>query len=115
MYTVKKTVVISASHELELPYDSKCKELHGHNFKITAWIRAEGLNENGMVVDFSLIKSAINVLDHTHINDFIKQPTAENIAKWLCGNINSRSCLKQYECYRVDVEENEGSMATYEK
>ncbi|MCI6781676.1 MAG: 6-carboxytetrahydropterin synthase, partial [Dialister sp.] len=34
-------------------------------------------------------------------------PTAENIAKWLCDRIP--------HCIRVSVQETEGNVATYEK
>ena len=34
MYYVKKTLEISASHQLNLSYKSKCENLHGHNWII---------------------------------------------------------------------------------
>jgi 6-pyruvoyl-tetrahydropterin synthase len=39
-----------------------------------------------MLVDFEDLKAAVDplvkLLDHRHLNDFIRQPTAENIAAW---------------------------------
>jgi 6-pyruvoyltetrahydropterin/6-carboxytetrahydropterin synthase len=61
-----------------------------------------------MVVDFSKIKSSItDKLDHQVTNDVIGcNPTAENIARW---------CQQQVgNCYRVDVQETTGNIATYE-
>ena len=55
MYYIEKTFEISSSHKLTLSYRSKCENLHGHNWKITVMCKAETLDENGMVVDFSVV------------------------------------------------------------
>ena len=46
MYTVIKRMEISASHRLKLSYESKCENLHGHNWIITVYCQAEQLNED---------------------------------------------------------------------
>lgn len=109
MYYVKKTMEISAAHRLQLDYESKCAQLHGHNWVITVYCRSEELNENGMVVDFTVIKRMIkHRLDHQVLNDiFPFNPTAENMARWICEQVPL--------CYRVDVQESRGNMASYEK
>ena len=109
MYYVKKTMEISAAHRLTLDYESKCTQLHGHNWLITVCCKAEELNANGMVVDFTLIKRTIKQrLDHQVLNDVLTfNPTAENIARWICDQIP--------HCYRVDVQESKGNVASYEK
>ena len=109
MYYVKKTIEISAAHRLTLDYESKCTEMHGHNWIITVYCRAVELDRNGMVTDFSVIKEKMkSVLDHKVINDVLPcNPTAENIARWICGRVPN--------CYRVDVQESRGNVASYEK
>ena len=108
MYYVTKRMEIAACHHLELPYPSKCCQLHGHNWIITVHCKAESLNAEGMVVDFTSIKRSIkSKLDHTNLNEVLPfNPTAENIARWVCDQIP--------ECYRVDVQESEGNSASYE-
>ena len=108
MYTVTKRIEVSGAHFLSLPYDSKCKNLHGHNWIIFVTCRRELLNENGMVVDFVKIKEIVNRLDHANFNDILGDinPTAENIARWLCDKIPY--------CVRVEVQESEGNVAIYE-
>lgn len=108
MYYVKKTLEISAAHRLTLDYESKCTALHGHNWMITVYCRSEELDSNGMVVDFSLIKSKVkSVLDHQILNDVLPfNPTAENLARWICEQIP--------HCYRVEVQESKGNVAAYE-
>ena len=47
-------------------------------------------------------------LDHSCLNDTLDfNPTAENIARWICDNVAN--------CYRVEVQESEGNTAAYEK
>lgn len=108
MYYITKRIEISAAHRLTLSYDSKCTCLHGHNWIITVHCRAEQLNSDGMVTDFTRIKTAVtDLLDHTCLNDVLPfNPTAENIARWICEQVEN--------CYRVDVQESEGNTASYE-
>jgi len=109
MYYVTKQLEISAAHRLELNYPSKCTSLHGHNWIVTVHCRAEELNANGMVTDFTHIKQLVSErLDHRCLNDTLPfNPTADNIARWICDNVEN--------CYRVDVRESEGNTASYER
>ena len=107
MYYVTKTLEISAAHRLQLDYESKCSRLHGHNWIVTVHCKAQNLNSNGMVTDFTHIKKAVSdVLDHACLNDVLDfNPTAENIARWICDTVEN--------CYRVDVRESDGNTASY--
>lgn len=109
MYRISKRIEISGAHKLVLNYESKCQNLHGHNWIITVYCQAKELDCNGMVIDFKQIKDLVqNKLDHKYLNDFVDfNPTAENIAKWICDNIHN--------CYKVSVQESEGNIAEYEK
>lgn len=100
---------ISASHSLKLSYQSKCENLHGHNWIITIYCRSKELNEDGMVVDFTHIKEKVmSRLDHQNLNEVLPfNTTAENIARWVCEQVPY--------CYRVEVQESEGNIAVYEK
>ena len=109
MYFVKKRFEISAAHRLDLSYESKCTNVHGHNWIITVECRAKELNKEGMVTDFTHIKQMVmEKLDHSLINDVINMnPTAENIAKWIVDHVPN--------CWRCEVQESEGNSAAYEK
>ena len=110
MYKIKKRLEISAAHKLSLNYESKCQNLHGHNWIIEIYCKSEKLNENGMVYDFTHIKKKIQEkLDHQYINDILTvNPTAENIAKWIADELGEM-------CYKVEVQESEGNIAIYER
>lgn len=109
MYYITKRMEVAGCHQLTLPYPSKCTRLHGHNWIITLFCKAEQLNADGMVIDFTQVKERIhNQLDHQNLNEvFDFNPTAENIARWICDQIE--------HCYRVEVQESEGNTAIYEK
>ncbi len=107
MYYVAKRMEIAGSHRLDLSYQSKCANIHGHNWIVTVHCAAAELNADGMVCDFKHIKNAIHgALDHKHLNDVLPfNPTAENIARWIVEQIP--------ECYKATVQESEGNIAVY--
>lgn len=109
MYYMTKRMEIAGAHRLTLPYSSKCRDLHGHNWLVTVHCRAEQLDENGMVCDFTAVKMLVHDrLDHKFLNDVVPfNPTAENIARWICEKVPN--------CWRVDVQESEGNVASYER
>ena len=110
MYRVKKRIEISAAHKLTLDYNSKCSNLHGHNWIIDVYLESNELDNNGMVMDFTHIKREIqDKFDHKVINDVVDfNPTAENLAKYICD------VLAPF-CYRVDVQESTDNIASYIK
>ena len=80
MYTLTYKTHFDAAHSLELPYESKCQNLHGHRWEVIVIIKTQDLNQDGMIIDFSKIKEIVNVFDHTCLNDIVEQPTAENLS-----------------------------------
>lgn len=132
MYAVVKEIYFCYGHRL-MNYEGACRHLHGHNGKVEVEMRREHLDERGMVVDFSHIRTVIKdwidqTLDHTMLlrkddplipllkekkerfyllND---NPTAESIARLIYDYAHS----KQLPVYRVTLWETESSFATYQ-
>ena len=44
MYYISKRLEIGFAHQLKLNYESKCRNLHGHNGIAVVYCRAEQLN-----------------------------------------------------------------------
>ena len=110
MYRIQKRLEISGAHSLTLDYESKCSNVHGHNWIINIYMQAKELDKNGMILDFTVIKKKIlGKLDHKNLNEIVDfNPTAENIAKWICDELGEK-------CYKVTVQESEGNTAEYER
>lgn len=109
MYRISKRMEIAGAHYLNLSYESKCQNIHGHNWIVTVFCQAEELNADGMICDFKHIKDKIqDKLDHKFLNEVVDfNPTAENMAKWICDQVP--------HCYKVSVQESEGNIAEFEK
>ena len=105
IYSVSKRMEIAGAHKLNLSYESKCSNVHGHNWIVTVYCAAAKLNADGMVCDFKHIKNAIHgKLDHGFLNELLPfNPTAENIAAWIVKEIP--------QCYKAVVQESEGNIA----
>ena len=108
-YTVCKEMEIAGAHHLNLPYESKCTNFHGHNWKVKVWCKTNNLNESGMVMDFTHIKRLVHdKLDHQSLNEvFDFNPTAENIARWIMETVPN--------CFKVSIQESDGNVAICER
>ena len=138
MYRISKEFTFAMGHRLSC-HKGACKNFHGHNYKIEVGIKSKELNEDGMVIDFSVLKKIVNMfldgMDHAlMVNDvdheivvqvekllpFIKiietpfEPTAENMAREIFVNVGEK--LKEgwdVEMDYVTVYETDTYKATY--
>jgi 6-pyruvoyltetrahydropterin/6-carboxytetrahydropterin synthase len=68
-YTIELTHTIDAAHRV-VGHEGgrgKCARLHGHTYAFVVKITAYQLTEEGFVMDFKLIKDALNAWDHRTI------------------------------------------------
>ena len=83
---VAKSIEIDAAHFLP-NYEGKCRDLHGHRWRIELAVEGIVNEDTGMVIDFVDLKRFLDYikeqLDHHLINDIIPNPTAENICFWI--------------------------------
>ena len=120
MYEILIKSDFSGAHNLR-GYKGKCEKLHGHNWKIEARFNSDLLNDIGMAVDFKLLKSKLkNVLkkmDHAYLNKLSafkkKNPSAENIARYIYTGLKKSMRQKGLSIKSVSVWESDTSCATY--
>lgn len=93
MFEVRVEDDFAAAHFLR-DYHGKCENLHGHNYKVFVHVQGRKLDSGGMLLDFSVLKSALKKvlagLDHTNLNDieeFDQNPSAERIAVYIYGKL----------------------------
>lgn len=93
MFELEHSFQFEAGHMLA-HHDGKCRNPHGHSYKLTVVIRSNDLISKGpkknMVIDFSDIEAVVDpmiekFLDHKWINDTLNSDstTVEFIAKWI--------------------------------
>ncbi|MDM5327176.1 6-carboxytetrahydropterin synthase QueD [Neobacillus sp. CF12] len=85
---VSKEFTFDAAHHLHC-YEGKCKNLHGHTYKVVFGISGY-VDDRGLMMDFGDIKeiwkSEIEIhLDHRYLNETLPpmNTTAENIVVWI--------------------------------
>ena len=138
MYLLKTEAAFDSAHFLA-GYEGKCRNIHGHRWRIEAEICSETLvscgQTRGMIVDFGDFKSSLKKiaddLDHrlicekgtlkeTTVTALIEEgflitfvdfrPTAENLARYVFELL----CADGYSVKRVTVWETPNNCAVYE-
>lgn len=120
MYELMIETSFSAAHQLRA-YRGKCEQLHGHNWKVQVHVTAERLNEIDIAIDFHELKritnEIISPLDHTLLNEIFpfteKNPSSENIAKWIFDSLKKRINNENLQVTAVTVWESDTASATY--
>ena len=120
MYEVSVEYTFAAGHALR-NYKGKCENVHGHNYKVRVTIGGKELNSTGLLVDFvdvrDAIKALVDRLDHRFLNDLPPfdqiNPSAENIAKYFCENLEPQVHGQGLRVEAVTVWETETTSATY--
>lgn len=92
-----KDFKFEAAHRLpHLPDGHKCKQLHGHSYRVRITLSGPIDPTLGWVADFadlkSIVKPLIQQLDHAFLNEVegLSQPTSENIAVWFWRKLKPR-------------------------
>lgn len=99
MVTVTKIFNFEASHKLP-HYEGACHKLHGHSYKLEVTVGGKVITDPnnpkcGMIIDFKDLKKIVNEVavdkyDHSYLNDFFQNPTAEIMVEDIGANIEFR-------------------------
>ena len=122
MYEVIVKAGFSAAHQLRY-YDGKYENLHGHNWTAIVTVETNELDDIGVGVDFVVLKKKVEKilsrLDYKNINEVppfdSKNPSAENIARWLFDELASQINSDNTRLKRVEVKEFDNCGAAYFK
>lgn len=120
MFELMIETTFAAAHQLR-GYMGKCERLHGHNWKVQVYVLAETLNEIDIAIDFSELKKLTNEvicqIDHNFLNNIFpfteKNPTSENIAKWIYDSLCKKIANEYVRISAVTVWESDTASATY--
>ncbi|HLV61041.1 MAG TPA: 6-carboxytetrahydropterin synthase [Fredinandcohnia sp.] len=87
MVEIRVEIDFSAAHHLP-NHPGVCRRPHGHNYRLLVCVKGEVDPATGMVADFAEVEHlawehAIARCDHHDLNEFIENPTAENIVVWI--------------------------------
>jgi len=120
VYELSVRTHFSAAHHLR-GYDGKCADQHGHNWEVEVFVAGDKLNEMGILIDFRLLKDILKellgVLDHADLNKvdafLAKNPTSENIARFICEELSTRISDTGCRVSRVSVRETPETASVY--
>lgn len=99
MLSITKLFEFEACHWLPY-YKGACNNLHGHSYKLEVTVQGEPIEDTenpsyGMIMDFKDLKNivkevAVDKYDHSKLNDFFPNPTAEIMVKKIAVDIMAR-------------------------
>jgi 6-pyruvoyltetrahydropterin/6-carboxytetrahydropterin synthase len=121
MYELKVITDFAAAHKLQM-VGEKCENLHGHNWKVEAFVKGERLNKAGVLMDFGILKKhlaeVMDTIDHKFLNElpFFSQefqPSSENIAHYIAQQLEERIQSPDVRVDRVNAWESNNACATY--
>ena len=84
---VRKEYRFEAAHFIH-NHPGRCRNLHGHSYRLFVSVEGPVDAETGMVLDFEGLsrivrEQVLQKLDHHFLNDLIPLPTSENISAWI--------------------------------
>ena len=120
MFELKVMNKFAAAHQLTM-VGEKCENLHGHNFKVEAYVAGEELNSAGVLMDFGIVKKAMKEimerLDHKFLNEMSpfseSSASSENIAVYIATELQKAIDDDAVRVSRVRVWESDNACATY--
>jgi len=117
--TIVKSFNLDIAHFLPTShYIGRCNAFHGHRLKCEVGVKKRVDKNTGMVLDFKILKEIINgfiidSLDHSLLNDFLENPTSENLCVWMWEKLMFDALLKGIEYIRIW--ETDSSFTTLDK
>ncbi|WP_207510760.1 6-carboxytetrahydropterin synthase QueD [Longitalea luteola] len=112
-----KEFTFDSAHFLpNVPDGHKCKNIHGHTYRLRVWLKGKPDPRLGWIIDFAelktIIKPVVAQLDHKLMNDIagLENPTCELIAVWIWDQL--KPALPAM--HRIELHETPTSGVIYE-
>lgn len=108
------------SEEVNKQWYGKCRNLHGHNYKLLVTVEGN-VKKNGMVINFVNLKEIIrkkiiDIYDHTMINEMMEEvPTAENMVLIFWEKLENEFKSFDANLYEIKLYETDNSFVTIRK
>ena len=120
-FTIQVQAIFEAAHHLR-QYHGVPEPIHGHTWKVEVFLIRDGLDHEGMAIDFLEVKAALDPLiqpfDHHYINEippFDKvNPSTENIASWIFDELNKKFPTSACKLQKVTLREGPNYSASAE-
>lgn len=77
----------------KVPMGHRCRNIHGHSFKLDVTVGGEADEETGFLIDFfemdQIVQPVVDALDHKLLNDIpgLENPTSEWLARYVYDRI----------------------------
>ena len=114
---IYKEFTFDSAHKLpNVPDGHKCKNLHGHTYKLTVYLEGEIDEKLGWVMDFNelkqVMKPLLNRMDHHYLNDLpgLENPTSEVLVRWIWNQVQPALPLLS----KIELRETPTSGVVYE-
>ena len=120
MYELKITSQFAAAHQLR-EIRGGCENLHGHNWKIEVCVQGNTLGNDGLLIDFRVIKGEtkkiMDELDHKFLNELVPfeniEPSSENISRHIFESLSRKLNTKNVKISKVTAWESDSACASY--
>lgn len=110
---ITKIFTFDSAHTLR-HHDGKCRNLHGHTYKLEVTIEGvpqtvDGSNpQSGMILDFGILKQIVkerilDELDHTDLDGVVNYSTAELLAAYIFCALDSHIAECKPEITQADM------------
>lgn len=120
MILVTRHFQFEAAHTIP-DHPGKCKNLHGHSYKLVVTVGAEHVPPSGYFIDFAELKEVVNesvieYLDHRYLNDLTaftgEVTSAENICQWIWMVLENAFRFQCYQLMEITLYETEDCCVT---
>lgn len=98
--SITKVFTFDSAHHLN-NYAGKCKNIHGHTYKLEVTLKGIP-DKNGLVIDFHDLndiveKEILTKIDHKYLNEILDfNPTCEMLGLWIWEQLSKN--IEDLEC-----------------